>query len=217
MKQKFFIAITLILLLLPVLVFAQTCTPEYSGSKLCNAIPSFGGENVNDIPSFLQAAFTWLASIVATILMAVLIYSGLRMVLAQGDPGAIKTAKTSFTYAIVGFLVIIFGYTIVSMTQYFIGASSDDPEDATTFFFNPLKFTNLETFLESIIQNALVLIGTVVLFFLIWQGFRYVTAGANEEQTKSARQAITWSIIGLILTLLSYTIVMVVIRTIGDV
>ncbi len=214
--KKLLIALIIILAIVPFFAFAQeACSPGYTGTSLCNAIPRFGGLNINDLQGFIIGIFSWIAGIIGTILMAVLIYSGIKMVLSQGDLGKVKEAKASFTYAILGFLVTIFGYVIVSSVQYFIGVRQGDPEQERNFFFNPLRDSTLIGFLETTMTNVLGVVGAVVLFYLVWNGFKYILAGSNEEQTKAAKLAITWSIIGLISILASYTIVKVLIDTFG--
>jgi hypothetical protein len=189
------------------------CSSGSATDRLPNCLPFFGGSPVNDIPSLIEASFTWLATIVATLLMVMLIYSGIRMVFSQGGEG-LKGAKSSFTYSIVGFLVIIFGYVIVSMTQFFLRTNGQNPSNERGFFFNPLRDTTLMGFLNNTLLNVLGMLGTVTLLFIVWNGFRYLTAGGNDEQVKKARAGLTWSVVGLISTLLAYTIVQVIVRTI---
>jgi hypothetical protein len=216
------------ILLIPAFALAQSsggpCSPTYTGTELCNAIPTFGGLGVNSLQSLIMAIFTWLSTLIATLALVMLIYSGARMVFSQGDLGAVKEAKTSFAYAVIGFVVTVFGYVIVSTFQYFIGVRGGNPAAETGFFYNPLRDTRLfanpgtqlPNFIESTVTNFLGLIGTVVLFYLIWNGFRYVMAGSNEDQVKSSKNAITWSVIGLACILLSYTIVSVLVDQFGS-
>lgn len=218
MKKLTFICIISGFVLLPAFVFAQStsgpCSPVYTGPNLCNAIPTFGGMGVTDLKSFMLAVFGWIAGIIGTLAMVMFMFSGAKMIFSQGDPGAVKEAKSSFAYSIAGFLVVIFGYVIVSGLQFFLGVrTGSDPSQRSDFFYNPLDNTNLQGFFNDIVANFLGLIGTVALFYLIWNGFKYVTAGPNEEQSKSARQGVTWAIFGLISVLLSYTIVMVLLAT----
>jgi hypothetical protein len=46
--------------------------------------------------------------------------------------------------------------------------------------------------------------------FVVYGGFRYVTAGGNEDSAKSAKKIILNSIIGLVVIILSYAILVVI-------
>jgi hypothetical protein len=196
---------------------ADTCTPNYSGSKLCNAIPTFGGKTVNDIPGFIMAALSWLASIIGTLALIMVIFSGAQMVFSRGEPQAVTRAKTSLTYSIIGLATVLFAYVIVSGVQYFIGfdeGSIQPGQSPGNFFLNPLRDTSLLSFFETSALNFLTIIGAATILFIILSGFRYITSGGNEEQAKKARAGLTWAIIGLISIILSYVIVVTVLNTI---
>ncbi len=64
----------------------------------------------------------------------------------------------------------------------------------------PVVFSN-------IVRAGLMFAGTVALFLLIWGGFLYVRSGGDPKQTQSARQMITYAILGLILILSSFGII----------
>ena len=58
-------------------------------------------------------------------------------------------------------------------------------------------------------------IGIIAVVMLIWGGYLYVTAGANEDNTKKAKQIVTWAFLGLGLAIFSYAIVAISISFIG--
>ncbi len=57
-----------------------------------------------------------------------------------------------------------------------------------------------------VIKAALGFMGIVFLTIIIINGFRWMTAGGNEEQVKKSQQAISRAIIGLIIVAASYAI-----------
>lgn len=66
------------------------------------------------------------------------------------------------------------------------------------------------------ISNAFVLIvGSIALFFLILAAIRLITSKGNQETSQKAKMGIFYAIIGLILVILSYTIVSFAISTIS--
>jgi hypothetical protein len=230
--RKYLLIVSFIILAVPVFSFAQTlqeanpCQPGYQGTQLCNAIPKLGGVPIKDITGFISAAFVWLGTVIGTLALVMIIYSGAQMIIAQGDPAAITKAKTSFTYSIFGLLVIMFGYVIVSAFQYFVGVNNlGDPNNAATGFFvnplrNPILFcprTNVDcddSYITSTIRDFLGLLGSLALIYIIISGYRYVTSAGNEQQATKAKSSITWAILGLISCVLSYVILTAVINTI---
>ncbi len=65
----------------------------------------------------------------------------------------------------------------------------------------------LNTFIK-ILRNSLniVLIIAVILclFFLVWGGIQWITSAGDKTKVQAARNRLTWAIIGLVLTLLSF-------------
>ena len=66
------------------------------------------------------------------------------------------------------------------------------------------------TFIFRIIQILLVVAGIIAVIFLIIGGFRYITAGGNEESSEAARKTLTNAIIGLVIIILAFVIVNVI-------
>lgn len=65
--------------------------------------------------------------------------------------------------------------------------------------------------LFSSIGNFLFMVAFVFAFiYLIWGGFRLITAGGEERAISEARETITYAIVGIIIVFLSYLIVKLV-------
>jgi|SRR3989344_8567717 len=64
---------------------------------------------------------------------------------------------------------------------------------------NPLKreYGDLAAFLNAIVDFLLYLAIPIAIFFVIYAGFLFVTAQGNEEQLKTAKKTIIWSLIGV--------------------
>jgi hypothetical protein len=207
------------LLLVPTLGLAQTAGDACSGDTgtfLCNALPEIAGIKIGSIAELFEAVFTWLATVIGTLALVMVIYSGARMIFSQGDVNAVGQAKQSMTYAIGGLVVVIFAYAIIAAVEYGLKGVGDlDPDDApNTGFINPLKDENLLYFVQSTTQYFLAIIGAATMLYIIFAAFRYVTSAGNEEQAKKARAGLTWAVFGLISIIFSYVIITAVINTI---
>ncbi len=77
------------------------------------------------------------------------------------------------------------------------------PEGVATLQCVPIIFTNFVNWL-------LVFGGVVALFYIIYSGIKFVRSGGDQEKVKSARETLTYAIIGLIIIFLSFGIVNVI-------
>ena len=66
-----------------------------------------------------------------------------------------------------------------------------------------------------IINYFLGILGLVAVAFLIYAGILMVTAGGNDEQITKARKVIMYAVVGIVIILLSWTIVTFVASALG--
>ncbi len=69
-----------------------------------------------------------------------------------------------------------------------------------------------ENVLPKFAVNMVGFVSMFALLFLIIAGVRFVTAYGNEERIESAKRQATYSIVGLLIALLSYTIVSIIVN-----
>jgi hypothetical protein len=65
---------------------------------------------------------------------------------------------------------------------------------------------NLPTMIGTIIQSALGLVGIVLVVFIIYAGFLWMTAQGNEEQVTKAKDILKNAIIGMVIMFTAYAI-----------
>ncbi len=68
----------------------------------------------------------------------------------------------------------------------------------------------------SIIHLLLFISGSLAVLFIIIGGFFYITSNGNQERAERGRKTVTNAIIGLIIVMLSYTIVSVIQNTVSQ-
>lgn len=81
-------------------------------------------------------------------------------------------------------------------------------------FFNPLEAESIPELIATIIRILFVLAGITAVIVIIIAGFRMVIDSGNETQVKKAKEAITWAVIGLIVSILAFSIVAIIQRII---
>lgn len=71
---------------------------------------------------------------------------------------------------------------------------------------NPLKADSFTELLVNIINWATGIASTVAVLMVVIAGFQYMISGGDENKTKSAMNTIKWSLIGLVIILMSWGI-----------
>ncbi len=77
-------------------------------------------------------------------------------------------------------------------------------------FTNPLKVNTLAELLEALLSIILVLLTPIIVFFIIYAGFLYVTAQGNSTKVEEATKALTYAVIGGVIVLGSFAIISIV-------
>ncbi|OGH88584.1 MAG: hypothetical protein A3J93_00585 [Candidatus Magasanikbacteria bacterium RIFOXYC2_FULL_42_28] len=67
-----------------------------------------------------------------------------------------------------------------------------------------------------IIKIGLGFMGVILLLIILSAGFQFMTSGGDETKTAAAKKSFYSAIIGTIIILMSYSIVSLVINTVGD-
>lgn len=107
---------------------ADTCTdpnadPVTSGVSCSQPSGKAGNSQLFGDHSIFQTVSNTLIFIVLAVSVIMLIIGGLRYVLSSGEASAVKGAKDTILYAIVGIVVAILAFAIVSFVATRIGAS----------------------------------------------------------------------------------------------
>ncbi|MDO8558645.1 MAG: pilin [bacterium] len=95
-------------------VNAQPIT-DIGGYKLIVPLPGIDGESApGNLAELVRYIYLWLMGIVALAAAIMLLYSGVRYVLASGSPGGEQDAKDQISHALLGFLVVLGSYLILN-------------------------------------------------------------------------------------------------------
>lgn len=70
----------------------------------------------------------------------------------------------------------------------------------------PIKQPFLGPFLSGLLNVVIFLAVFLAFYYLVWGAFQYIMARGNKEELGKARARITWAIVGLFITLLSFII-----------
>lgn len=144
-----------------------------------------------------------LASIVAVL---VVIWGGYQFMFS-GLPQGQQDGLENINKGIIGLVVVLIARPIVAAVKGTFGSSDDG--DIT---FNLDGGNNVLSFIKNVLINFLIPVASVVaLFFLVLGAYYMVTANGNDENFAKGKSAMLNALIGLVIVLLSTTIVQLVI------
>ena len=94
---------------MPICVFAQYGVPTGTG------LPE-----TNDLSDIIINIMNWLLVIVGVIAIIAFVISGILYLTAAGDSNQIDGAKTAMTWSIVGVIVALMGYVVISAADFML-------------------------------------------------------------------------------------------------
>ncbi len=68
----------------------------------------------------------------------------------------------------------------------------------------------LPVIFQNLVGTLMGFAGLVAVIFILYAGFKYITAGGDPKQAESARKTLTFAIIGLLVVLLSFFIINII-------
>ncbi|MDF1497841.1 MAG: hypothetical protein P1P85_00585 [Patescibacteria group bacterium] len=74
---------------------------------------------------------------------------------------------------------------------------------------NPISTSDFSKLVENFLLSTLGVAGSLALLMLIAGGIIYTTSSGDEQKVATAKKMITWTLLGLILILASYSIIVV--------
>lgn len=86
--------------------------------------------------------------------------------------------------------------------------------DANIELFNPLGDQSIGDIFLAILDIIMVFAVPIVLFFIVWAGFLYVTAQGSEERLRKAHNALLYAVVGGLLVLGAQALLYIITNTI---
>lgn len=201
MKKNILIIIFIGILFFPALTSAEICPNSQGDTVLCNPT------KVGSIAEFGYFVATGFGVIIGWQVIAMVMFAGFRMIMAQGNSEEITKAKSALQWSISGFVLAIFSYLIVAGIAKYLSARPDYSQGSAPEGLNPLTHGTFGALFKSMIQGLLGLAGLLAIHMIIISGYKYITAQGNQEQTEQAKEGLYWAVAGLIVILLAYVIV----------
>ncbi|NBS68187.1 hypothetical protein EBT31_04640 [bacterium] len=160
------------------------------------------------LPTLIGLFINLALGLLSVLLLIYFVYAGFLWMTAQGDEKQVKKAKDVMANAVVGLIITLSANAIVF---FFIaqapGADVLLSENAQqTFESTGVTSTDLLDNIGTMISIVLNLLGVVLLVLFIYAGILWMTAQGDGKQVDKAKSIMKNALIGLILTLLAYSI-----------
>jgi hypothetical protein len=79
------------------------------------------------------------------------------------------------------------------------GPNTTGQQSLSVQLVNPVRVDSIQELLQTILEIVIILATPIVVLFIIYAGFKYVTARGNATQIQEATQALTYAVIGGVL------------------
>lgn len=116
-------------------------------------------------------------------------------------------------------LIILASFLVLplSMVRAEDSSGNDDMQDNLDILGMKIGLGNASPFviIAKIIKVGLSFMGVVFLLIVLMAGFKFMISGGDEVKTAAARKSLYSAIIGTVIMLMSYSLVSLVISTIG--
>lgn len=80
---------------------------------------------------------------------------------------------------------------------------------------NPISYDSLGELIVAVIRFLLIMVGSLSVLFIIIGAVRMVTSAGNEKAVTAGKQTIQWAVLGLVVALMSFSIIAMVQSLIG--
>ncbi len=205
--------IIVILFFLPLVILAGNGT-DLVNTELSNPL----GDNVYPWEIFARVA-GGLSFVAGTLALVFTVIGGYIILTAAGNSERFATGKKAITYAVLGLLIIVGSYQILTTTiNILTGAAVGQgglPKITGDKLIDPLGITDAVPAGDSIaifygqrIVGYLVnLLGVAVVVMYVYGGLLWMLAGGNEDKISQAKKTLLYATIGATVVLCSYILI----------
>lgn len=165
--------------------------------------------SLDSIPTFIINIIEILLILGGGLAVVFIAWSGIRYAASQGDSGAIKDAKAAIVNSLVGLLLSASAYVIVAFVsaQFDHAGQVSNGAGATTAGSLGIPTVSIGGALLTAVHVLNIAVGAISVLFIVIGGVRYVVSNGNSSQVETAKQTITYAIVGLVVSILAAAIV----------
>lgn len=197
MKSIKTILIILFLLSLPALAVAE---------NIPNPLEKLVGPNATVIEIVIKG-FAGFAGLFSMFAFGFLIFNGFKLIIARDNEEKITIAKSGILWSALGFVVAILSFSIISATFNFLGGVNRNELTSPDTIQPPIAEAGFLGVFKVVISGVLGLSFLASVIAVVYAGARMILSGGNEEQVTKAKTILKWAVAGMVVIILSYTII----------
>jgi hypothetical protein len=187
---------------------AEVMSKAFKGLTTNNAVPWAADSLVSKtIVEQIAGIFDFVIFLLALAAVVVVIFNAALLFIAEGNPDEFKTHTRAIVYACLGLVIIALTHPLTkAVLGVGLGVTAPSgPNLSADFWKEAVGVTNF----------LLGFVGAAAMILAIWAGFRWMTAGDDEEAVASSRKILINALIGIAVVVSSYTIVNFLIPTLS--
>ena len=180
-----------------------------SGLKCCVAAGTAGTSTLisfsnplafGTVEGVLGSLLGALQGIIVVLSLVFIVIGAVLYILSVGDDGRMKTAKGAITASMIGLAIGIAAPSFLKQIGDILGWGAVD----NSLLANTKTLTGIAL---STLQFLLSIVGILGIIMLVIGGLAYITAGGDEDRSKTGKKIVTYAIIGIAVALASLIIV----------
>lgn len=187
-------------------VFGTMLPLAVAAASLQNPI----GSNSETLEDVILLVTKGLIGLVAFAAVFMFVYAGIMMLTSGGNSEQVSKSKEIFKWSTISIILIFLTAAMLQFLFTTLGSNEKVPSSQVGLGTN-----DLQTTVVNIVRIVLGLLGIVGVVMLIYGGYVWLTASGNDEAVDKGKNVIRAAITGLIVILLSWSIVTYVITTSG--
>ncbi len=156
----------------------------------------------SSLQGFLNNGLSVLRSIIVVLSIIFIVIGGVMYIISAGNDDMMKKAKGAITASLIGLAIGIAAPSFLKEIYTIFGAKDDSGIDTSQ-----LTGPTLTEIAMNFLNFLLSIVGILAIIMLIIGGIMYLTSVGDDDRIKSARKIVTWSIVGIIVSLASMVIV----------
>ena len=202
------LVIFLFILAIPVIALqAQLIDPTILETTSDDFVTGSGFQQNTSVETVVTIVVRTALGFLGLIFLVLTIMAGFKWMNAGGNDEEVKKARTSVKNATIGLVVVLATYTITSFifnSLPFSGGVDESTSQVATG--SGLVNVGVGGLVANIIGVILGFLALIFLVLTIMAGFKWMTAGGNDEEVKKAQTSLKNAVIGLVIVLAAYAI-----------
>jgi len=151
-------------------------------------------------------SFAGFVGIFAVLAFGFLVFNAFKLIIARDNEEAITKAKSGIWWSVWGFVAAILAFSIVSAVSTLLGGTGRDELASPDQLNLPIADAGFMAVFRRVINGILGLSTVAAILMIVYSGIKMVYSSGNEEEITKAKTILRWAIVGVVIILLSYTI-----------